>query len=144
MQVTNKFKGLDVIDRVPEELWMEIPYIVQEAGIKIIFKKNKWKKAKWLSDEALQIAEKEKKLKAKEKERYTHLNEEFQRRARREKKDYFSEQCKEIEDNKRMGKTRALFKKVRDTKGIFHAKVGSIRDRKSMDLTEVEDVKKSW
>ena len=96
-----------------------------------------------MSDEALQIAEKEKKLKAKEKERYTHLNEEFQRRARREKKDYFSEQCKEIEDNKRMGKTRALFKKVRDTKGIFHAKVGSIRDRKSMDLTEVEDVKKS-
>ena len=96
-----------------------------------------------MSDEALQIAEKEKKLKAKEKERYTNLNEEFQRRARREKKDYFSEQCKEIEDNKRMGKTRALFKKVRDTKGIFHAKVGSIRDRKSMDLTEVEDVKKS-
>ena len=102
-------------------------------------------KPKWLSDKALQIAEKRREAKGKqEKERYTHLNEEFQRKPSREKKDYLRGQCKEIEDNNRMGKTRDLFKKIRDTNGIFHAKMGTIRDRTSMDLTEVEDIEKSW
>ena len=117
MEVTNGFKGLDLIDRVPEELWMEVCDIVQEAGIKTIPKKKKFEKAKWLSEEALQIAEKRKEVKGKgEKEKYTHLNAEFQRIARRDKKAFFSDQCKEIEENNRMGKTRDLFKKIRDTK----------------------------
>ena len=134
----NRFKGLDLIDRVPDELWMEVHDIVQESGIKTISKKKKCKKAKWLSEEALQIAVKSKG----EKERYTHLNAEFQRIARRDKKAFLSEQCKEIEENNRMGKTRDLFKKIRDTKGTFHAKMGSIKDRNGMDLTEAEDIKK--
>ena len=105
----------------------------------------KCKKAKWLSEEALQIALKGREVKSKgEKERYKHLNTEFQRRARRDKKAFLSDQCKEIEENNRMGKTRDLFQKIRDTKGIFHARMGSIKDRNSMDLTEAEDIKKRW
>src|SRR5574342_413548 len=125
------------------ELWTEVREIVQEIGIKTIPKKKKCKKAKWLSEEALQIAVKRREVKSKgEKERYTHLNAEFQRLARREKKAFLSDQCKEIEENNRMGKTRDLFKKIRDTKGTFHAKMGSIKDRNGMDLTEAEDNKK--
>ena len=112
---------------------------------KTIPKKKKCKKAKWLSDEALQIAEKRTEAKGKgEKERYTHLNAEFQRIARRDKKAFLSEQCKEIEENNRMGKTRDLFKKIRDTMETFHANVGTIKDRNGMDLTETEDIKKRW
>ena len=117
--------------------------ILQEAVIKTIPKKKKCKKAKWLSEEALQTAEERRETKGKgEKKRYTHLNAEFQRIARRDKKAFLSDQCKEIEENNRMGKTRDLFKKIRDTKGTFHAKMGSIEDRSSMDLTEAEDIKK--
>ena len=121
MEVTNRFKGLDLIDRVPEERWMEVRDIVQEAVIKNIPKKKKCKKAQWLSEEALQIAVKRREAKGKgEKERYTHLNAEFQRIAKRDKKAFLSDQYKEIEENNRMGKTSDLFKKIRDTKGIFH------------------------
>ena len=127
-----------------EELWTEVHNIVQEAIIKSIPKKKICKKAKWLS-EALQIAEKRRESKGKEeKERYTHLNAEFQRIARRDKKVFLSDQCKETEENNRMGKTRDLFKKIRDTKGTFHAKTGTIKDRNDMDLTEAEDIKKRW
>ena len=106
---------------------------------------KKCRKAKWLSEEALQIAVKRREAKSKgERERYTHLNAEFQRIAKREKKAFLSDQCKEIEENNRMGKTRDLFKKIRDTKGIFYAKMGSIKDRNGMDLTEAEDIKKRW
>ena len=119
-KVRNRFKGLDLTDRMPEELWTKVCDIVQEAEVKIIPKKKVCKKAKWLSEEALQIAEKRRELKGKgEKERYTHLNAEFQRRARREKKAFLGDQCKETEENNRMGKTRDLFKKIRDTKGTF-------------------------
>ena len=115
--MTNRFRGLDLIDSVPEELWTEVCDTVQEAVIKTIPKKKKCKKAKWLSEEALQIAEKRREVKGKgEKERYTHLNAEFQRIARRDKKTILSDQCKEIRENKTMGKTRDLFKKIRDTK----------------------------
>ena len=118
---------------------------VQEAGIKTIPKKNKCKKAKWLSEDTLQIAEKRKEVKSKgEKERYTHLNAESQIIARRDKKAFLSDQCKEIEENNRMGNTRELFKKVRDTKGTFQEKMGSIKDRNGMYLTEGEDIKKRW
>ena len=121
---------------------MDIPDIVQETGIKTIPKKKKCKKVKWFSKEALQIVEKRRKVKGKgERERYTQLNAEFQRIARRDKK-AFSNQCKEIEENNRMGKTRDLFKKIRDTKGTFHAKLSSIKDRNGMDLSEAEDIKK--
>ena len=124
---------------------MEVHDIVKEAVIKIIPKKEKCKKAKWLSEEALQIAEKRREVKGKGgKERYTHLNAEFQRRARRDKKAFLRDQCKETEENNKMGKTRDLFKKIRDTKGIFHAKMGSIKDRNCMDPTEAEDIKKRW
>ena len=124
---------------------MEVYDIVQETGIKTIPKKKKCKKAKWLSEEALQIAVKRKEVKSKgEKERYTHLNAEFQRMARREKKAFLSDQCKEIEGNNRMGKTRDLFKRIRDTKGTFHAKIGAIKDRNGMKLTEAEDIKNWW
>ena len=142
MEVTNRFKGLDLIDRVPEELWTEVHDIAQQAVIKTIPKKKKRKKAKWLSEEDLQIAEKREVNGKGEKERYTHLNAEFQRIPRREKKIFLSEQCKEIEKNNRMGKTRSFFKKIRDTKGTFHAKMDSIRDRNGMDLTEAGDTKK--
>ena len=130
---------------MPEELWTEVHDIVQETGIKTIPMEKKRRKAKWLSEEALQIAVKRREAKKKrEKERYTHLNAEFQRIARRDKKAFLSNQCKEIEENNRMGKTRDLFKKMRDTKGTFHAKMGSIKDRNGLDLTEAEDIKKRW
>ena len=120
MEVTNRFKGLDLIHRVPEEPGTEVPDIVQEAVIKIIPKKKKCKKAKWLSEEVLQIAEQRREAKGKgEKERYKHLNTAFQRTARRDKKAFLRDQCKEIEENNRMGKTRDLFKKIKDTKIIF-------------------------
>jgi len=145
--VRNRFKGLDLIDRVPDrvpdELWTEVRDIVQETGIKTIRKKKKCKKAKWLSEEALQIAVKRREAKDKgEMERYTHLNADFQRIARRHKKAFLSDQWKEIKENNRMGKTRDLFKKIRGIKGTFHAMVGSIKDRNGMDQTETEDIKK--
>ena len=126
---------------MPEELRTEVHDIVQEAGIKTISKKTKYKKPKCLSEEALRMKRRE--VKSKEQERYTHLNAEFQRIARKDKKPFLSDQCKEIENN-RMGKTRNLFKKIRDTKGTFHAKMGSIKDRNGMDLTEAEGIKKTW
>ena len=128
---------------MPEELRTEFCEIVQETGIKTIPKKKKCKKAKWLSEEALKIAVKRREAGKGKEERYTHLNSEFQRITRREKKAFLSDQCKEMEKNNRMGKTRDLFKKIRDTKGTFHAKMGSIKDRNGMDLTE-EDIMKSW
>ena len=113
--------------------------------IKTIPKKKKCKKAKWLFEEALQIAVKRREVKSKgENERYTHLNAELQRIARRDKKAFLSDQCKEMEENNRMEKTSNLFKKIRDTKGTFHAKMGTIKDRNGMDLTEAEDIKKRW
>ena len=124
---------------------MEVRDIVQETGIKTIFMEKKCKKAKWLSEEVLQIAVKRREAKSKrEKERYTHLNAEFQRITRRDKKAFLRDQCKEIEENNRMGKTRDLFKKIRDTKGTFHIEMGSIKDRNGMDLTEAEGIKKKW
>ena len=130
---------------MPDELWTEVRDIVQETGIKTIPKKKKCKKAKWLSKEALQIAVKRREVKNKgEQERYSHLNAEFQRIARKDKKAFLSNQCKEIEKNNRMGKTRGLFKKIRDTKGTFHAKMGSIKDKNGLDLTEAEAIKKRW
>ena len=126
MEVTNKFKEIDLVDTVPEELWTEVYNILQEVVTKTISKRKKCKKAK--SEEALQIVQKRREAKGKgEKERYKHLNAEFQRIARRDKKAFPSDQCKEMEENNRMGKTRDLFKKIRDTKGIFHAKMVSIR-----------------
>ena len=125
MEVTNRFKGLDLVDRVLEELWMETHNIVQEAVTKTISKKKKCKKANWLSEEALQIAERRREAKSKgEKEIYAQLNAEFQRIARRDKKTFLREQCQEIGENNRMGKTSDLSKKIRDTKGTFHAKMG--------------------
>ena len=145
MEVRNRFKGIDLIDRVPDELWTEVRDTVQETGIKTIPMEKKCKKAKWLSEKVLQMAVKRREAKNKgEKERYSHLNAEFQRIAKRDKKAFLSDQCKEIEENKWMGKTRDLFKKIRDTKGTFHAKMGSIKDRNGMDLTEAEDMKKRW
>ena len=124
---------------------MEVCNTIQEGGIKTILKKKKYKKSKWLSEEALQIAEKRREAKGKgEKEKYSHLNAEFQRIARRDTKAFLSDQCKEIEENNRMGKTRDLFKKTRDTKGTFHAKMGTIKDRNGRKLTEAEDIKKKW
>ena len=128
---------------MPEELWTEVHDIVQETGIKIIPKKNKCKKAKWLSEEALQIAVTRREAKSNGKKgKYTHLNAEFQRIARRDKKAFLSDQCKEIEENNRMGKTGDFFKKIGDTKGTFHAKMGMIKDRNGTDITE--DIKKRW
>ena len=139
-----KFR-LYLIERVSDELQMEVRDIVQVTGIKSSPMEKKCKKAKWLSEQALQIAVKRREVKSKgEKERYTHLNTEFQRIAKRDKKAFLSDQCKEIEENNRTGKTRDLFKKSRDTKGAFHANMGSIKDRNGMDLTEAEDIKKSW
>ena len=130
---------------MPDELWMEVHDIVQETGIKTIPMEKKCKKAKWLSGEALQIAVKRREAKSKgENERYKHLNAEFQRIARRDKKAFLSDQCKEIEENNRIGKTRNLFKKIRDIKGTFHAKLGSIKDRNCVDLKEAEAIKKRW
>ena len=145
VEVRNRFSGLDLIDRVPDELWTEVHDTVQETESKTIPKKKKYKTGKWLSEEALQIAVKRRETKSKgEKERYTHLNAGFQRIARTDKKAFLSDQCKEIEENNRMGKTRDLFKKIRDTKGTLHAKMGSIKDRNGRDLTEAEDIKKRW
>ena len=130
---------------MPDELWTEVCDTVQETGIKTIPKKKKCKKAKWLSEEALKTAMKRREVKCKgEKEIYAHLNAEFKRMERRDKKSFLNDQCKEIEENNRMGKTRDLFKKIRGTKGIFHVKVGSIKDRNGIDLTEAEDIKKRW
>jgi len=143
--VRKRFKGLDLIDRVPDELGMEVRDLVQETGIKTIPMEKKCKKAKWLSEKALQIAVKRREVKSKgEKERHKHLNAGFQRIASRDKKAFFSNQCKEREENNRMGKTRDIFKKIRDTKGTFHANMGKIKDRNGMDLTEAEDIKKRW
>ena len=132
VEVRNSFKGLDLIDRVPNELWAEVHDIVQETVIKTIPKKKKCKKAKWLpEEEALHIAVKRREVKGKgEKERYSHLNAEFQRIAKRNKKAFLSDQCKAIEENNRMEKTRDLFQKIRDTKGTFHAKMGSTKGQK--------------
>ena len=144
-EVRNRFKGTDLIDRVPDELWMEVHDIVQETEIKTIPKKKKCKKTKWLFEEVLQTAVKRREAKSNgENERHTHLNREFQRIARKHKKAFLSDQWKEIEENNRMGKTKDLFKKIRDTKGIFHAKMGSMKDRNGTDLTEAEDIKKRW
>ena len=130
---------------MPDELWTEVRDIVQETGIKIIPMEKKCKKANGCLEEALQISVKRREAKSKgEKERYKHLKAEFQRIARRDKKAFLSNQCKEIQENNRMGKTRDLFKKIKDTKGTFHAKMGSIKDRNGMDLTEAEDIKKRW
>ena len=143
VEVTNRFKGLDLIDSAPEELWVEVCDIVQEAVINTLPKKKKCKKAKWLTEEALQISEKRREAKGKgEKERYTHLNAQFQRIARRDKKALLCDKCKEIEENNRMKKTSNLFKKIRDSKGTFHAKMSTIKDRNGMGLTEAEDIKK--
>ena len=130
---------------MPDELKTEVRDIIQEAGIKTIPMEKKCKKAKWLSGEALQIAVKRREAKSKgEKERYTYLNAEFKKIARIDKKAFLSDQCKEIEENNRMGKTRDHFKKIRDTKGTFHADMGTVKDRNGMDLTEAEDIKKGW
>ena len=141
----NRFKGLDMIDRVPEELWREVHNIVQEVVTKTIPKKMKCKKAKWLSEEALQRAEERREGKSKgEKERYTHLNAEFQRIAKRDKKAFFNEQCKEIEENNRISKTSGISKKTGDIKETFHARMGTKKDRKGKNLTETEEIKKRW
>ena len=141
----NSFKGLNLTDRVPEVLWLEVHNTVQEVVTKTIPEKKKCKKVKWLSEEALQIAQKRRKVKQKgEKDRYIHLNVEFQRTARRDKKAFLSEQSKEIEENSTMGKTRNIFKKIRDSKGTFHAKKGTIKDRNCKDLIEAEENKKRW
>ena len=128
---------------MPDELWHEVRDIVQETGIKTIPMEKKCKKAKWLSGEAVQIAVKRREVKSQgEKERYKHLNAEYQRIARRDKKAFFSDLYKEIEEKNRMGKTSDLFKKIRDIKGMFHAKMGSIKDRNGLDLTKADDIKK--
>ena len=130
---------------MPDELWNEVHDIVQETGIKTIPMEKKCKKVKLLSGEALQIVVKRREVKSKgEKERYSHLNAEFQRIARRDKKAFFSDPGKDIEEKNRMGKIRDHFKKIRDTKGTLHAKMGSKKDRNDMDLTEAEDIKKWW
>ena len=140
VEVTNRYKGLDLADSVPEKLWTEVRDIVQEAVIKTIPKIKKCKRATWLSEEVLQIAEKRREVKGKGKQqRYTHLNVEFQRISRRDKKAFLSDQCKEIEENSRMGKTRDLFKKIRDIKGKFHAQMGTIKDRNGIDITELSE-----
>ena len=142
--MTNRFKGLDLL-RVPEELWMEVRNTVWEAVIKTHPQEEEMQKGKILSEEALQIAEKRRRAKGKgEKERSTHLNAEVQRIAKRDKKAFLSDQCKEIEENNEMRKTRDFFRKIRDTKGTFHATTGTIKDRNKMDLTEAEDIKKRW
>ena len=128
---------------MPDELWMKVCDIVQETEIKTIPKKKKCKTGKWLSEEALQTAGKTREVQGTgEKERFTHLNAEFQRIARRDKKAFLSDQCKEIEENNKMGKTRDLFKKIRDIKGTFHVNICSIKDRNGMALTEAEDIKR--
>ena len=142
MEVTNSFKGLDLVDGVPEELWTEVHDIVQKSVTKIIWKKKKFKKAKWLSEKALQIAEKRRDVKGEgDRERYQ-LNAQFQRIAGRDKKGFLKDQCKEIEENNRMGKTRDLFKKIGNIKGTFHAKMGSVKDRNGKNQAEAEEIMK--
>ena len=142
--MTNRFKGLDLIECWKNYGWRFVT-LYRRKGSRPSPKKKQCKKAKWLPEEVLQIAEKRREVKGKgEKERYNYLNAEFQRIARRDKKAFLRDQCKEIEENNRMGKTRGLFKNLRDTKGIFHPKMGSIKDRSSKDLTETEDIKKRW
>ena len=132
-------------DGMPEELWTEICNIVQETVIKVIPKEKNYKKAKWLSEETLQVAEKRKEVKGKgKKKRYIHLNAEFQRISRRDKKAFLNDQCKEIEENNRRRKTRNLFKKISNIKGTVHTKMGTVKDKNSMDLTEAEYIKKRW
>ena len=144
VEVRNRFKGLDLIDRLADELWNEVRDIVKEKGIKTIPMEKKCKKAKWLCEEVLQIAVKRREAKSKgEKEIYKDMNAEFQRIERRDKKAFLNDQCKEIEEDNRMGKTRHIFKKIRDTKGTFHAKMGWIKDRNGMNLTEA-DFKNRW
>ena len=144
MEVRNRFKGLDLIECLMN-YGRRFVTLYRRQGSRQSPKKKKCKKAKWLSEEALQIAVKRRDEKSKgEKERYKHLNAEFQRVARRDKEAFFSDQCKEIEENNRIGKTIDIFKKIRDTKGTFHVKMGSIKDRNDMDLTEAEDIKKRW
>ena len=149
-EVTNRFKGLDLIDRVPKEVCTEVHDIVQKVGIKMIPKKRKCKNTKWLFEKASQTAEKRREVKIKgEKERYTHSNAEFQTTARRDKKTFFMIRKKSLpwqrnRGKNRMGKTRDHFKKIRDTKKIFHAKRNTIKDRSGLDLTEAEDIKKRW
>ena len=143
MEVTNRFKGLDLVDRMClKNYGRKLVTFVQEVVIKTVPKKEKCRKAKWSSEEALQIAEKREAEDKGKRERYTQLNAEFQRLARRDKKDFLREQCKKIKENSRMGKTRDLLKKIRDTRETFHAKMGSIKDRNSKDLTEAEEIKK--
>ncbi|KAF7248571.1 Craniofacial development protein 2 [Varanus komodoensis] len=145
VEVTNRFKELDLKDGVSEEVWTEVRDIVQEVATKTIPKKKKCKKAKWLSEAALQIAEERREAKGKgERESYTQLNAEFQRIARRDKNAFLNEQCKEIEENNRIGRTRDLFKKIGDMKGTLHAKMGMIKDQNGRDLTEAEEIKKRW
>ena len=142
VEVTNRFKGLNLIECLKN---YELHNIIHEAVIKTIPMRRKCEKAKWLSEEALHIAEKKREVKGKgEKERYIHLDVEFQGIARRDKKAFLTDQCKEREENNRMGKTDDLFKKIRDTKGTFHAKIDTVKCRNGMDLTEAEDIKKTW
>ena len=143
VEVMNRFKALDLVDRMPEELWTEVHSIVQEAVTKSLPKKKKYKKAEWLSEEVLQIAEERRDSKSKgESKRYTQLNAEFQGIARRGKKDFLNEQCKEVEKSNRMGKTGDLFKKTGEIKETFHARMGTIKDRNGKDLTEAKEIKK--
>ena len=142
VEMMNKFEGLDLVDRVPEKLWTEVHNIVQEAATKITLKKKKSKKAKWLSEEALQIAE-EREAKSKgERERYIQLNAEFQRIARRDKKAFFNEESVKLEENRR-GKTRDLFRKIGDIKGTFHSRMGTIKDRGSKDQQKQKRFRRS-
>ena len=145
VEVMKRFKGLDLGDKVSEELWKEVHNIVQEVVTKTILKKKKRKKAKWLSEEALQIAGERREAKGKGgRGRYKQVNGEFQRKVRRDKKAFFNKQCKEIEENHRMGKTRALFKKTGDIKDTYHARMSMIKDRNSKDTTEAEEIKNRW
>ena len=145
VEVTNRFKGLDLIDRVPKELWTEVCDIVQEAGIKTIPKKKKGKKGKMaVWGGLINCCENKRSKKQRRKGKIYPFECRFQRIASRDKKGFLSNQCKEIEENNRMWKTRDLFMKIRNTNGIFHAKMGTIKDRNSMNLTEVEDSKKKW
>ena len=137
MDIRNRFKGLDLIDTVPDELWMEVHDILYRQGSRPSPRKRNAKKLNGCLRRPYKIA-----VKRREKERYTHLNAEFQRITRRDKRDLLSDQCEEIEKNNRIGKTRDLFRKIRDTKGTFHTKMGSIKDRNGMDLTEADDTKK--
>ena len=145
VDMTNRFKGLDLVERMSENLWMEILKIAQGVVTKTIPQKKKYKKATWLFKEALQITEERKEVKNKGKwEINIQLKKDFQRRTRREKKAFFNKQCKEIEENNRMGKTRNISKKIRDIKGNFPAKMGMIKGRNSKELTEAEEIKKRW